>query len=249
MPLAPVAQHPLVKAFGPADPALPMGIRFHGVLQRVWERETKQLSAGYYLDGFLRLMDAEIAPLSKALDAWSFLVPPAKDRMILGYNAYGSILVLERANSGRGRVHILDPLRLAYSSNPGLDVRGTLEYFLPKRLLADFTDDAVYRSFMGGDRLPHGYVLAPKRPEPLGGRLEKENLQVEEILAYYETTAPLYAASFAPRVSPRSAKQAQKPSKQRAATRKEPAAASKQRRGGAGKPARPGARAARRAKP
>src|SRR5262249_55322296 len=114
--LMPAPQHPLVKAFGPADPRLKMGVRFQGGMQGIWEDATEHLSAGYYLHGFLRLFDEGLAELSKALDAWSFLVPPSKDRLILGCNAYGSMLVLERANSGRGRVHILDPFRLSYVS-------------------------------------------------------------------------------------------------------------------------------------
>jgi hypothetical protein len=38
------------------------------------------------------------------------------------------------------------------------------------------------------DRLLEDFILAPKKPEPLGGMMETSNFQEEEIISYHQTT-------------------------------------------------------------
>jgi hypothetical protein len=83
-----------VKAFGKPDPATPNGVTFSMPgLQGSWESLHKEIGSGWYRDGFLYLFGEGLDALKPCLEAWSFLVPPCDDRVIIGRNAYGAILV------------------------------------------------------------------------------------------------------------------------------------------------------------
>jgi hypothetical protein len=63
-----------------------------------------------------------------------------------------------------------------------------------------FLDRGAYdagRVRHGVDRLGPEDILAPTIPEGLGGALVPDNLQLENVVEYYRSTAPIYAEAFA----------------------------------------------------
>lgn len=191
-----------LRALGKPNPAMPSGLQFRdGHSQQLWQRLHRELGAGWFLDRFFYLFGPGLEQLFACLEAWSFLVPPSRDRMILGRNAYGAILVLERPSSVDQSVHLLDPFRVQYWTDPRIGFVNLISRWLPDHLLPGFADDLLYRAWVqSGTHLPDDVILAPKTPLGLGGRLEPDNIQEEEIVSYYRTTAPIYAkASVNPR--------------------------------------------------
>ena len=190
-----------VKAFGKPDPATPSGLRFlKGTDQRQWEKLHTEVGAGWYRDGFLYLFGDGLAELSACLDAWSFLVPPCDDRVIVGKNAYGALLVVDNMSQpDKQRVYVLDPLTVTYAGDPNIMFVNLLGAWLPRNLIPGFLDDSAYRAWREANkagRLELDDVLGIKIPKSLGGKLEANNLQLDGIVDYYRTTAPIYAAAF-----------------------------------------------------
>lgn len=189
-----------MKAFGKPDPETPNGLHFTSSgLADLWKDMRREIRSGWFQDRFLYLFGEELDALRPCLDAWSFVVPPNRDRMILGRNAYGALLVLDGANSGKWSVHVLDPFRVVFWTNPQLSLMNLIAYWLPENQIPYFRDDGPYREWRKKHRiyLDDDTILAPKVPEGLGGALELSNLQEEPILEYYETMAPIYAKAFA----------------------------------------------------
>jgi hypothetical protein len=190
-----------VPKMGRPDPVEPSGLRFRNRYdQESWERRYADVGAGWYLDRFVYLFGPEAARLERCLDAWSFLVPPRNpDRMIVGRNAYGAILVLEHGNDPLPAVHVLEPFVVTYWTHPQLDFVSLLGRFLPEGLIPHFMDGRLYKKWrkQTGKHLPTDAILAPRVPEGLGGTRTLTNFQVEDIFAYYESTAPVYAKAFA----------------------------------------------------
>lgn len=181
-----------------ADPGLQLPDDAHLVF---WERIHREIGAGWYMDRFLYLFGTGLDALKPCLDAWPFLVSANEDRVILGRNAYGAILVLENA-SGRAtpaRVHMLDPVGVAYWTDPALDFGGLIGYWLPKKTIPRFLDNGVYEAWVRaeGRHLEPDEVLAIKVPLGLGGTMELSNFQPENIVEYYRTAAPIYERAFA----------------------------------------------------
>ena len=191
------------KAFGRPDPAAPNGLHFGPALEDAWQSLYSEMGAGWFRDGFLYMFGEGLDALEPCLEAWSFLVPPCDDRIIFGRNAYGAILVLDNANDpegGRERVFLLDPVTVTFDGDPRWRLRNVISNWMPRGNLPTFTDDSAYRAWKdanGVDRLDLDDVLGIKVPKPLGGELVADNLQLDGIVEYYQTTAPIYAAAFA----------------------------------------------------
>jgi hypothetical protein len=190
-----------VPKFGRPDPSAPSGLQFGDpAYQERWERYYADIGAGWYLDRFVYLFGPDAARLERCLDAWSFLVPPRNpDRMILGRNAYGAILVMEHGNDPVPAVHVLEPYVVTYWTHPYLDFVSLLGTFLPEGKIPHFMDTRLYKKWRKQARahLQGDDILAPREPEGLGGTRTLENFQVEDIFAYYESTATVYAKAFA----------------------------------------------------
>jgi hypothetical protein len=184
---------------GKPDPATPSGLQFREAhSQQLWQRLYQEIGAGWFLNRFFYLFGPGLERLLACLEAWSFLVPPGRDRMILGHNAYGAILVLERPNTTDASVHLLDPFRVQYWSDPRIGFINLIGRWLPDRMLPGFSDDLLYRAWIqGGTVLPDDVILAPEKPLGLGGTLEPDNIREEEIVSYYRTTGPIYEKAFA----------------------------------------------------
>jgi hypothetical protein len=84
-------------------------------------------------------------------------------------------------------------------TDPNLDFTGLLGYWLPKRKLDDFLDTSLYNAWnhTTGDYLELHEILAIKEPKSLGGKMVASNFQIEDMVAYYQSTAPIYAKAIA----------------------------------------------------
>lgn len=189
-----------IRALGRPDPATPSGLRFAPWLQRTWDRLHPKIGSGWFADGFLYLFGDGVSGLAPCLDAWSFLVPPSDDRVLIGRNAYGAILVLDNASDpARHRVRVLDPWTVTYDGAESVTFASLIARALPQRELADFLDDRPYRDWRkanGVERLGLDDVLGIKVPKPLGGRLDADNLQLDGVVDYYQATGPIYAEAL-----------------------------------------------------
>jgi hypothetical protein len=185
-------------AFGAPDPATPNGLMFKGTgesLESTWEFLRPEVGSGWFRDGFLYLFGEGLETLAPCVDAWSAMVPPNPNRMILGRTAYGAIFLLE--NPGivdEEQVHVLDAHRGVYWSDPNIMFVNFIGAWLPKgylppHLLADKTYQA-WRKKNGGASVALDQMLAPKS---LIGVLDKtpaaSALQLENIVDYYRRTA------------------------------------------------------------
>jgi hypothetical protein len=195
-----VAGEKFVAAFGKPDPATPPGLKFSRPAREVsWKFLHPEIGSGWFMNRFLFLFGEGLDRLQPCLDAWSFLVPPGHpDRMILGRNAYGAILVLENANtpSAEERVFVLDPTMVHYWSDPNLVFPNLIGHFLPDRQIPCFLENRPYEAWLKGlgRHLEVDEILAMKEPISLGGSMEDaHNFQPEDIFEYYRTTAPIYA--------------------------------------------------------
>lgn len=185
------------RAFGPPSPAVPSGLQFADWLQGIWDQFHPDVGAGWFSDGFLYLFGEGLSGLEPCLAAWSFLVPPSDDRVILGRNAYGAILVLDNASDPIAlRVRVLDPWTVTFDGPANVNFVSLIGRALPRRELVDFLDDRAYREWRklnGVDRLGLEDVLGIEIPRPLGGTLDATNLQLDGIVEYYQSTGPVYA--------------------------------------------------------
>lgn len=184
--------------FGEPRPRVPTDIHFRRATnQDNWERIIRHTGSGWFMNRFLYLFGAGLQPLTACLDAWSFLVPPGKERIILGRNAYGTLLVLEEPEDAQA-VYLLDPLRVVYWTDPDLELLGLIGGEMPRGNLPHFFEDDLYREWISGDHyLADDLIIAPITPMSLGGEMERNNFQEEQIVAYYQSTAPIYAKAFA----------------------------------------------------
>jgi hypothetical protein len=190
------------RAFGKPKPATPNAIHFkHAGLEAIWQLCQKDTGAGWYRNRFLYMFGPDLDPLHACLDAWSFLVPKKKrgDRVIVGRNAYGALLVVEGGDSADDAVYVLDPFLLAYESHPNLNFLNLLGAWLPENRLPTFLDDTLYQAWIKVRRKPleGALILAPKTPFGLGGEMDPANFQEEEIVSYYQTTGPIFAKAYA----------------------------------------------------
>ena len=196
-----VLDEAFIGAMGRPDPATPNGLRLADWQQGLWDGIYRDIGAGWFRDGFLYLFGEGLEALAPCVEAWSFLVPPNDDRVILGRNAYGAILVLENASNPRGqRVKLLDPWTVTYHGSENLNFTSLIGRALPKRELVDFLDDRAYHDWRKRNRVSRlrlHDVLGIKVPKGLGGKLVADNLQLDGIVDYYKTTAPIYADAFA----------------------------------------------------
>ena len=189
-------------AFGAPDPATPNGVRFSGFFtQEAWEELNAEIGSGWFMNGFLYLFGDQLESLRPCLDAWSFVVPPNPNRLILGRTAYGAIFVLDNPGAKDERVCIVDPFTVTYWSDPNSVFGNLIGRSLPEREFPDHILDAkpyeAWRKANEVGRLEFDDVLGIKTPRPLGGKLDPDNFQLESIIDYYQTTAPIYAKAFA----------------------------------------------------
>ena len=190
-----------VAGIGRPDPPAPNGLTFPEPFDDMWWRDVHgEIGSGWYLDRFLYLFGEGLEAFLPCLEAWSFLLGPEGERMIVGRNAYGALLVAEEP-SERGvaaPIGVLDPLNVRYWANPDVAFGNLIGNWLPTRALPDFFDTSLYMAWreVTGDVLELSDALVMKQPKPLGGRMEAANFQIEDLVDYYRTTGPIYARAL-----------------------------------------------------
>jgi hypothetical protein len=189
------------KVFGKPTPAVPPGLTFAGP-NLEWESVKSEVGCGWFLNRFLYLFGEGLDELLPCLDAWSFVVPPADgERQVIGRNAYGALLVLENGSDPKKqKVYLLDPVQVQYWTHPQIVLLNLCGNYLPRGRIPGFIDHAAYDKWIkanGDVALERRDILGVKKPIPLGGKLEPANLQLEDVVTYYQTTAPIYAKAYA----------------------------------------------------
>jgi hypothetical protein len=189
-----------LRALGPASPPARPGLQFGGPFDQLsWETLHEEIGAGFFLDGFLYLFGEGLEPLLACLPPWSFLVPPLPRPMIVGYNAFGTLLVVKDSAGPTVRLGVLDPARVVWWEPPDLDFTGLIGTWIPDRRIPHFLDHAPYEAWRaaGGRRLALGEMLSMKMPAALGGQLVPENFEITDIIRYYQASGPVYEKTVA----------------------------------------------------
>jgi len=181
-------------AFGSPDPAteegLPPDLAY-------WRLSHEIVGAGYFLDRYLYMFGTGLERLHEALDAWPFLVPPrTPERMILGYNMHGCIVVLESIT--KIEVRILNPLTVQWWKDNNCTFISLLARWMPQKLLPRFFDMEVYNEWRkrNGRYLKPDHILGMGVPLALDGKMTPKNFAEQDIVEYYKQAAPGYAKAF-----------------------------------------------------
>lgn len=190
-----------VPVFGKPNPKVPNAIHIEEPYRRsrLWAINQKDVGAGWFMNRFLYLFGSGLERLIPCLEEWSFLIPPSDDRIILGRNAYGALLILDDPQSEQGQLGVLDPFQLVYWTHANMNFENLLGLWLPKKMIPGFLDTKLYDAWIKkrGSYLEDDFILAPTLPAGLGGEMEASNFQEEEIVTFYETRGPTYAKTFA----------------------------------------------------
>jgi hypothetical protein len=187
-------------AMGAAAPPAPSGLHFESLVEDLlWKRLHKEIGSGFFLDGFLYLFGEGLQPLLSCLPPWSFLVPTLPRPMIVGYNAFGTLLVVKDHAAVSTRLGVLDPARVVWWDPPDLDFTGLVGTWIPDRRIPHFLDHAPYDAWRaaGGRRLAVGEMLSMKTPAALGGEFVPDNFEITDIVRYYQASGPVYEKTVA----------------------------------------------------
>lgn len=189
-----------IRSFGKPSPAAKQGVVFGDEgEQRTWTIVQRDTGAGFFLDGFVYLFGEGLDALLPCLDAWSFLLPKLPAPMVVGYNAFGTLLVVKDRRKRLVRLGVLDPARVVWWAPADLDFTGLLGNWLPERSIPHFLEHDAYDAWRaaGGRRLRVGEMLSMKTPAALGGAFEPGNFEIAEIAGYYQASGPVYAKTHA----------------------------------------------------
>lgn len=189
-----------VQRFGKPAPPAPNGVKFPTAGARmIWDEVHAVTGSGWYLDRFLYLFGTGLDALNPCLEAWSFLLDGARERIIVGRNAYGALLVLDEPDKGMASpVKMLDPLQVRYWGDSNLDMGSLIGTWLPENLIPGFLDNGLYNAAVSaaGIELPLNEGLMIKEPLSMGGTMAADNFQPEDLVEYYRTTGPIYARAL-----------------------------------------------------
>ena len=189
------------KTCGTPAPAVAPGLKF-SAYNSEWDVIQKEVGAGWFMNRFLYLFGDGLDELIPCLDAWSFAVPPKEngERMIIGRNGYGALLVLEDGNDvDKQSVHVLDPVNVRYWTDPQIGFLNLCSNWLPRGRLPNFLDHEPYDEWLnanGNVELELRDILGFKVPIPLGGEMSAANLQLDDIVEYYKSTGPIYREAY-----------------------------------------------------
>lgn len=161
------------------------------------ENVVSDINYGWFKNRFYLLLSSELENCKECVNEWNFLIPKdGKTRTVFGRNAYGAIFMLEdvEIKGTAAQVGILNPFIVSYTSDEHCVFMNNLGYWMPKNAHHfSASNSAIYDSAFGKSTfLNTDEILAPKIPEPLGGKFEMQNFQVEPIIDYYKSTAKIY---------------------------------------------------------
>src|SRR4051812_36556507 len=109
-------KNPFTDIFGIAEaPAQPMQFE-EEFLEEDWKWRQQTMTAGWFLGRYFYLFGEGLERFMPCLEAWSFMLPPANERRIIGYNVYGALLVMENETEEgiMAPVCLLDPTQVVY---------------------------------------------------------------------------------------------------------------------------------------
>ncbi|MCB2378498.1 hypothetical protein LGH70_12935 [Hymenobacter sp. BT635] len=176
--------------FGRPDPAVPPGDFFADKFDKsLWRMMYDEVGAGWYRHGFLYLFGVELPLLTPALAAWTSILEPEVERVVIGRNAYGALLVAENTTEEGtdAPIGLLDPWLGTYTKHEGLDFASLLSDWLPLDQLPGFLNQTVYDSFrQNGGQLTDTEVLAIQTAVFQGGPLADATFQPEDVLAFHQ---------------------------------------------------------------
>jgi hypothetical protein len=116
----------------------------------------------------------------------------------VGYNAFGTLLVVKDRTDWSPRLGVLDPTRVVWWDPPDFDFTGLIGTWLPDKRIPHFLDHAPYDAWRaaGGRQLNVGEMLSMKTPAALGGEFVPENFEINGIVRYYQASGPVYAKTI-----------------------------------------------------
>jgi hypothetical protein len=156
----------------------------------------QEIGAGWFLDGFIYLLGPAVEGMNRYLDDWAFLFGDAVSRQVIGWNAYGSLLVIEEAEDlgTVAMIGMIDTLNVRYFRDPNLDFMGLFGNWLPQKKLPGFLDDHVYQAYRAAGNAPLeiGEILGIIHPLSLDGKFELANFQKEPLRDYFSEVTKIY---------------------------------------------------------
>jgi len=189
------------KNMGRPDPATECAIEFKSEFaQMSWGAYKDELGAGWFKNRFFYWFGPGLEELKQCLEAWSFLVPPKSDRVILGRNAYGAIVFVDDMDTGvNGNVWVLDPLTVGLYHDRGMLLEAFLfRYLRDGQGVGKLLDDSVYSEFVQKGRLylDQTRCLGINLALSLGGEMALDNFAVHNIYDYYKEMGAIYAGGL-----------------------------------------------------
>ncbi|GAA4016668.1 hypothetical protein GCM10022408_32710 [Hymenobacter fastidiosus] len=179
--------------FGRPDPAVPPGDFFADKFDKsLWRMMYDEVGAGWYRNGFLFLFGAELPRLNPVLAEWASLLEPGVERIVIGRNAYGMLLVAEQTTDEGtdAPIGLLDPAAGTYTKQDELDFSSLLGDWLPDNRLPEFLHQDAYDAFrQSGGQLQPNEVLAL---QDLNLGFVPGNWLTEDLLAYHQRAAARY---------------------------------------------------------
>ncbi|OLT59688.1 hypothetical protein [Moorena bouillonii] len=166
------------------------------IAQKVWEEVQEEIGSGWFMNRFLYLFGEKLEYLSPCIDAWSFLLDSELNRIVIGKNAYGFLLIMEdpKTKGINAPIGLFDPWNISYRKYDGLGFINLIGNWLPQGRVPGFLYNILYESWQEKNKnyLDFFEIIAIKQPLSLGGKIEEQNFQIENIVEYYQTTGSIY---------------------------------------------------------
>ena len=188
------------QVFGNADePAKP--IQFNEqFLEEDWKWRQQTMNAGWFLGRYFYLLGEGMKRFNPCLEAWSFILPPVKERRIIGYNVYGALLIMENETEEGivAPIRLLDPTNVVYWQSNECVYGTLLTRWLPDKLIPNFFNTGVYKQWLEKSErfLDDDEILGIRSAIPLGGIMNLENFTPMNIVNYYQATGTAYAKAY-----------------------------------------------------
>ncbi|MCC2545567.1 hypothetical protein LJY25_03855 [Hymenobacter sp. BT175] len=183
---------PFVLQLGHPAPATPPADFFADKFDKsLWRMMYDEVGSGWYRNRFLYLFGAGLPPVQLFLEAWAAKLAPGVERILIGYNAHGLLLLAENPTEEGtdAPILLLDPARGTVWREEGLDFTSLISDWLPENRIPHFLDQAGYDAYV----TQHGF-LAPGQVLALPGALHPGEApdaayQPEELLSYHQRRA------------------------------------------------------------
>lgn len=168
--------------------------------QMLWNSIYQEIGAGFYKNRFYQLFSAELSAYDDLLKLWHFALPYGSTFKVIGRNAYGALLLLENVETKgtAAPVRLLNPIVPAYWGDDHCVLMNCIGHWLPQQKIPGFSDSVFYNAYykVVQKYLDQDEILAIKIPLALGGNIQADNFQPENIFDYYRSAASIYEKIF-----------------------------------------------------